>query len=124
MSKDLTMETNHWIVEDPAWANYSKSICTKEHHWILYYGNDYFLQTGKTGRFPVEWPNIAEHFYALQWNDKAFHWDTIFASYSLSEVKRFVNAIDWPLNSKTHRLRIRDEVTKERISIADLIKET
>lgn len=122
MNEDLTMKSNNWIVEDPAWADYSKSVCTKEHHWTLYYGDDYFLKISNTGRFPVCWPNIAQHFYALQWNDRAFHWDTIFASYSLSEIKRFIDAINWPLNYKTHMLRIRDEVSKECFSIAGFIE--
>lgn len=122
MIEDLAMETNHWIIEDPAWADYSKSICTREHHWTLYYGDNYFLRIGKESRFPVSWPNIAEHFYALQWMNRAFHWDTIFASYSLSEIKRFIDAMSWPLNYKTHMLRIRDEVLDECFSIADFIE--
>lgn len=121
MSQDLTMETNHWIVEDPAWANYSKFICTKEHYWKGYYGTDFFLRTKKSdgARFWVGFPNIAEHFYALQWD--AGRWDTIFASYSLSEIKRFIDTMSWPWISKKHSLRVRDEVTKEYIPITDFI---
>lgn len=118
--EDLTMETNHWIVEDPAWTNYSKCVCTKEHYWTGYCGDDFFLKTSNTGRFWVRWPNIAEHFYALQWRTRR-GLDTIFASYSLSEIKRFIDAIDWPLDSKRYALCVVDEVTKERIPITDFI---
>lgn len=116
---DLTMETNHWIVEDPAWANYSKSVCTKEHYWTGYCGSDFFLRTGNTGRFWIVWPNIAEHFYVVQWSSN--RWDTIFASYSLSEIKRFIDGISWPWINKKSSLRVRDEVTKEFIPITDFI---
>lgn len=121
MQKDLTMETNHWIIEDPAWSNYCKCTCTKEHYWTGYYGYDSFLKTGKTGFFHVTWPNIAEHFYALQWEIRPFKWRTIFASYSLSEIKRFIDAIDWPLDTKRWSLCVVDEVTKERIPIDKFI---
>lgn len=119
MCEDLTMETNHWIVEDPAWANYSKSICTKDHYWTGYCGTNFFLKNGNCSRFWVKWPNIAEHFYALKW--KSDRWDTIFASYSLSEIKRFIDAINWPPESKRYALCVVDEVTKERIPITKFI---
>lgn len=122
MEKDLTMETNHWVVEDPAWAGYSKCVCTKEHHWTGYCGDDFFLKTSKTGRFWVTWPNIAEHFYALQWQARAFRYDTVFASYSLSEIQRFIDAmtVNWPYSSKK-MLRVIDEVTKENVPITKFI---
>lgn len=124
MDNDLTMETNHWKMEDPAWANYSKSVCTKDHYWTGYCGTDFFLRTKNSpgARIWIVWPNIAEHFYALQWRGE--RWDTIFASYSLSEIKRFIDTLSWPLKSKMHHLRVRDEVTKEYIPIADFIGET
>lgn len=120
MDNDLTMETNHWIVEDPAWASYSKCVCTREHYWTGYCGDNFFLKNGKGSRFWVRWPNIAEHFYTLQWRTRR-RWDTIFASYSLSEIKRFIDAINWPLESKRYALCVVDEVTKERIPITKFI---
>lgn len=121
MDNDLTMETNHWIMEDPAWANYSKSVCTKDHYWTGYCGTDFFIRTQKSkgARFWVRWPNIAEHFYALKWRSN--RWDTIFASYSLSEIKRFIDTIDWPMESKRWALCVVDEVTKENIPITKFI---
>ncbi len=121
MDADLTMKTNNWIVEDPAWANYSKSVCTKEHYWTGYYGTDFFLCTKNSpgARIWFGFPNIAEHFYALQWCTN--RWDTIFASYSLTEIQRFIDTISWPWRSKKCHLRVRDEVTKEYIPITDFI---
>ena len=124
MSNDLTMETNHWIVEDPAWANYCKCTCTKDHYWTGYYGTDCFLKSGKTGFFHVAWPNIAEHFYTLQWRQEPFRNRAIFASYSLSEIKRFIDAMSWPWESKRYTLSVTDEVTKEQIPITDFIGTT
>ena len=121
MDNDLTTETNHWKVEDPAWANYSKCVCTKDHYWTGYYGNDCFLKTGKTGFFHVTWPNIAEHFYALKWETRPFRRRTIFASYSLFEIQRFIDTMDWPWRSKRFSLSVTDEVTKEHIPITDFI---
>ena len=116
MSADLTMETNHWIVEDPAWKSYCKCTCTKEHYWTGYCGDDFFLRTSNTGRFWIMWPNIAEHFYTLQWK-KRKRWDAIFASYSLTEIKRFIDTLDWTLDAKRADLSITGEVTKEHIPI-------
>lgn len=123
MEADLTMATNNWIIEDPAWANYSHYIYTKEHYWTGYCGTDFFLRTKNSpgARIWFTWPNIAEHFYALQWC--AGRWDTIFASYSLREIKRFIDTISWPLDSKRRSLRVRDEVTKEYIPITKFIQD-
>lgn len=121
MRADLTMETNNWVVEDPAWANYSKCVCTPEHYWTGYYGTDFFLKSGKTGFFHVTWPNIAEHFYSLQWEQEPFHRRAIFASYSLSEIQRFIDTMSWPWKSKRYSLSVTDEVTKKHIPITDFI---
>lgn len=127
MERDLTFETNNWIIENPDWINYSKSICTSEHHWLGYYGDNYFLKYKEPhelhpkARWLVLFPNIAEHFYALDWRTR--RWDTIFASYKLSEIERFVKQLGFltpfEYNHQTeckypHRLamlRVKDLVT-------------
>ena len=124
MDADLTMKTNNWIIEDPAWANCCKCTCTKDHYWTGYYGSDFFLKSGKTGFFHITWPNIAEHFYTLQWNISPFKRRAIFASYSLFEIQRFIDTMDWPWKSKRWCLSVTDEVTKEHIPITDFIGTT
>lgn len=97
---DLTFETNNWIVEDPTWSNYSKHICTDNHYWLGYYGDNYFLKYRKPNksqpeaRWHISFPNIAKHFYALDWYFCG-RWDTIFASYQMSEIERFVKKLDF-----------------------------
>ena len=129
MERDLSFETNNWIVEDPEWSHYSKHICTSEHHWVGYYGDNYFLKYKKPNRsrpedrWLVSYPNIAEHFYALDWYING-RWDTIFASYKMSEIERFVGMLDFltpfEFNNKTNSiyphklwmLRAKDLVTR------------
>jgi hypothetical protein len=101
----FSIEKNHWEIQNPEWESYSHFICTKDHYWTGVHGiSNYFLQYKNFGRskpverFSVEWPNFVEHMWFIHWRGP---WDYIFASYKLSEIKRFLE-LDIDTIKKNH----------------------
>ena len=92
MDDKFSLEKNHWQIQDPAWGNTSH-IWTKDIHWCCVNGISNFWILDKypnsrlKERFFVNWPSTARHMYFIWWNS---YRDYIFASYSLAEIKRFL----------------------------------
>ena len=91
MHDEFSLEKNHWQIQDPAWEKIPHTW-TKDVHWCGYGIDNFWLQCkGKNeeaeGRFWITYPNTAEHMYFILWY---IRWDYIFASYSLAEIKRFL----------------------------------
>ena len=91
MHAEFTLEKNDWQIQDPAWEKISH-VWTKELHWHSYGISNFWLQdkywNGRLKeRFSISCPSTAEHMYFIWWNS---YKDYIFASYSLSEIKRFL----------------------------------
>lgn len=110
---DLSMATNNWVINNPKWndENAPKWKCTKESHWYIIYGTDYFLRMTKNNdRVAFEHYCKDEHFYYLYWD--CLRYDIIFASYDINEIIRFAKKL---ITTKTWLtdLFVFDVVTKE-----------
>ena len=123
MDDRFSIEKNHWEIQNPEWENYSRFICTKDHYWTGVHGisNFFFFYKNQWSnksveRFDVSRPNIAEHMLFIHWYDP---WEYIFASYKLSEIKRFLQVDEdvikkncWP-DGRCTCYNIYDYVTKK-----------
>lgn len=105
MDDKFSLEKNHWQIQDPVWAGISH-IWTKDIHWCCVNGiSNSYLQSKTLGgrleeRFFVDWPSTARHMYFIWQGD--FRGDYIFASYSLAEIKRFLQLASDTIN-KSYR---------------------
>lgn len=92
MDDRFSLEKNHWQIQDPEWAKIPH-VWMKDVHWCGIRGIDNYWLQGKDfngrlyERFPVSWPSTAEHMYFIWWYIAS---DYVFASYSLAEIKRFL----------------------------------
>jgi hypothetical protein len=111
-----------WRVEAPEWKGYSKSVCTREHHWSGIYGSAYYLGVKTdSGRYMFAYPNIAKHFYML-WC-KHFRLDIIFASYDKNEVRKFISELGWTYDYLRTNLYVYDCPTKKYFKGMDFVRE-
>lgn len=106
----MARDIKGWEIENPAWRDYSKTICTKDHFWRGIYGSGFYLGE-EIERVMFDYPNTADHFYYLWYS--GYQLDIIFASYKIDEIKRFIKSLNFTDFNKRTKLYVVDAVTKE-----------
>ena len=114
----MARDIKGWEIENPAWRDYSKTICTKDHFWRGIYGSGFYLGKG-IERVMFDYPNIADHFYYLWYNE--YRLDIIFASYKIDEIKNEIEdikrnepySLKYLIEDENAAQKKKDEITKE-----------
>lgn len=105
---------NGWVIHAPLWHNLPSNV-----KWYGVYGSMFYINR-TVDRVMFDYPETANHFYYLYAH--TYQTEIIFASYSIAEVKCFIENMKWTQQNKEKDLYVYDAPTETTYKGKEFIK--